>query len=148
MRHRLKELLAEFEENYPLMAEYGFYYIELIDEDIIIMSCGDGNDYVYDSSKKVHKLINAIRIKPDDKLSERDWRLGFSYWLNKHVKAYDITDKELSYETDIDIKQLHRFMNGTSTPTDEQIEELALALNCTTNDLLPHVFIPYYSFYD
>lgn len=69
-------------------------------------------------------------------MSEHEWLLYFSDCLYDIMQERNISQRELSDMTGLAEGTISKYINGTNVPKATTIVKLALALECTTDELI------------
>lgn len=106
----------------------------------VLVRTTDGRDYLYDELDGYARLIK--RFDDPNELIEEEWRIGFSYFLERELMNAGMTGYELADVVGISNVMLSKYLNHKATPSAFVIQRMADCLNCDINDILPHDFIP------
>ena len=69
-------------------------------------------------------------------MSEYEWLMFFSDSLYELMKERKISQRELAERTGLTERAISKYINGTIIPKATSIVKLAIALDCTTDDLI------------
>lgn len=69
-------------------------------------------------------------------MSEYEWLMFFSDSLYELMKERKISQRELAERTGLTESAISKYINGTIIPKATSIVKLAIALDCTTDDLI------------
>lgn len=123
-------VFKNFESHFSEMADrvveyYNSGYME------ITVRLNDGSVVLYDD------LWDSITYLPPDSnnLSEEEFRLDFGRRLRKVMMLKRMTQTELTHMTGIPQYLISNYLNGKTMPSFYNIDKLAKALGCSTDEL-------------
>lgn len=133
-------LLNDFEKRYPWMYKKldSHYYDEKRWYEIRIY-LNDNKKYVYDNLDKFPHPI--IEFEKPDELSNELWLKGFSDKIHSQLRKNRITQYDLAEIVGISPVTLSRYLTYKSMPSVIVVHQIAIALNCAVDDLMPKDYI-------
>lgn len=124
-----KELLENFILYFPFMKnKIVDWYVDSFQ--VLIVKLDNGESYSYDD------LDHTIRKLPNnpDLMSEQDCRYEFGIRLRRMMLYRGVTQKELCERTGISLCAISQYMNYKITPNFYNVDKIAKALECSTDD--------------
>ena len=136
-----EELLLEvFEKRFPWMHKKldGYNYDENRWYEIRLY-LNDGTKYIYDNLDKFPHPI--VEFEDPGELSYDLWLKGFSDKVHSQLRKNRITQYELAEIVKISPITISRYLTYKSMPSIIVVHQMAFALNCTVDDLMPKDYI-------
>lgn len=102
----------------------------------IVVELRDGGAASYDYVSKTYKFVKSVdelQVKPS---TEKEWRRAFAGKLYKKMRMKGMTQSELSWQTDISIGMISKYINGISTPNSYKLVKIAEVLGCDVSELI------------
>lgn len=123
-------IYENFKKYFPLIEPEVDGYRINGDFDMMIVELKDGGLLIYDDN------TNTIRNAPsDDKMmTENECRREFGMRLRRIMISKGVTQEQLSQATDIQQSQLSNYINGKTSPSFYNVDKIAKALGCNTDD--------------
>ena len=123
-------IYENFKKYFPLIEPEVDSYRINGDFDMMIVELKDGGLLIYDDN------TNTIRNAPsDDKtMTENECRREFGMRLRRIMISKGVTQEQLSQVTNIQQSQLSNYINGKTSPSFYNVDKIAKALGCSTDD--------------
>lgn len=129
----VERMFDNFSFYFPYPAEKAIRWEEYDSFELMIY-LNDGSSILYDD------WDNSIRSLPanqsETKMSEEQWRLGFSRRLLKRMRVCGFNQEMLAKELGVSTATISYYLNGKRVPNLYRAEKLAEILHCTVEDLL------------
>lgn len=124
-------IYENFKRYFPLLEPEVVDYHVNGDLDMMVVKLKDGSSLVYDD------CTNAIRNLPSDdrSMTEKECRREFGMRLRRIMNLKGVTQEQLSVMTGIQQSQLSNYINGKTSPSFYNVDKIARALDCRTDDL-------------
>ena len=124
-------IYENFKRYFPLLEPEVVDYHVNGDLDMMVVKLKDGSSLVYDD------YTNAIRNLPSDdrSMTEKEYRREFGMRLRRIMNLKGMTQEQLSMATGIQQSQLSNYINGKTSPSFYNVDKIARALDCRTDDL-------------
>lgn len=133
-------LLEDFEKRFPWIYKKldGYNYDENRWYEIRLY-LNDGTKYIYDNLDKFPHPI--VEFENPGELSYDLWLKGFSDKVYGQLRKNRITQYELAEIVKISPITISRYLTYKSMPSIIVVHQMAFALNCTVDDLMPKDYI-------
>lgn len=133
-------LLEDFEKRFPWIYKKldGYNYDENRWYEIRLY-LNDGTKYIYDNLDKFPHPI--VEFENPGELSYDLWLKGFSDKVHGQLRKNRITQYELAEIVKISPITISRYLTYKSIPSIIVVHQMAFALNCTVDDLMPKDYI-------
>lgn len=121
--------LRNLELHYPSLAENADRIIERNGE--LIVKRKDGTSVLFDEATAETRTLPLDSSAMTDEEAVRE----FKFRLRRIMQRKGITQTELSSETGIPQYLLSNYINGKTSPSFRNVDKIARALGCSTDDL-------------
>lgn len=128
-------VMDEIENRHPWLYKYGVESCELIGRDRARIVFGNGREFIYDERHKGNKLQEVKRFQDLDSMDEDEWRLAFSYALEREMERANMSVNQLAKLLNKSPGTVTRYLKGTSEPTGFIIYRMSEIFNCNFSDL-------------
>lgn len=127
----LDRLISNFELYFSSIAHEVSDYKETFDFNELMVTLNDGSKILYDDTE------HTIRNLPSDSnnMSDDQIKSEFGLRMRKIMSRRGITQEELSKKTGITQAMLSRYICGESAPTFPNVDRIAKAIGCSTEEL-------------
>lgn len=139
MDKKHKQILLMFASQYPSLYQKTKRWSPTGTSSMIIQLY-NGDGYLYDMLEGLTYRVKIIRDPM--KLTEDEWKRGFSFNLKRLLKSKHIKQKCLADSLGLREGTVSRYIKGSSVPNSYILHRIELILRCSQEDLFPSNYIP------